>query len=339
MTPPKTKSEPVRIFLTGVTGFVGGAVLAALHETHPNIAITALVRKEADANTLQSAYPMLTPIIGDLTLLPLLTSCAAAADFVIHMSGDNMSAVCAMIDGLASSSSTSESPQPRLISVSGPRSLIDRSLPVTGVTKLDSHVWSDITDAAAILSLPKERMHAEADQAIVAHGIAMGVGTILVSPGQQWGRGKGLLKQESHAATYYAAVKKRGRAFVIGDGSIAWSWSSISDLSYAIVFLMEQALLSGKERSAQVGINNEGYYFVRTGDLSLIERATAVSQRLGLGEVESVPPEIAADIHQYGPLMWGCGARFRADRLQRLGWKPKEVDWRALMEEHGGERA
>jgi hypothetical protein len=37
--------------------------------------------------------------------------------------------------------------------------------------------------------------------------------------------------------------------------------------------------------------------------------------------------------------MWGCGARFRADRLTSLGWRPKEVDWRVLMEEEGGGRA
>jgi nucleoside-diphosphate-sugar epimerase len=327
-----------RIFLTGVTGFVGGSILSSLHKAHPDIHITALVRSEADAKALQAAYLNFTPIIGTLSLLPLLRSAAAASDFVIHMAGENIPAVCAMIDGLASSSTT-ELPLPRLISLSGPRSLIDRSLPITGIATTSSRIWSDIDDAQTILSLPKERMHAEADQAIIAHGIAKGVGTILISPGQLWGRGKGLLKQESHAASYFEAVKKRARAFVIGDGSISWSWCSIGDLSNAVVFLMEQALLSGDEKRRQVGVNEEGYYFVQTDDVSLMERATAVSKRLGLGEVESVSIEVAAEIHQYGPLMWGCGARFRADRLTSLGWRPKEVDWRVLMEEEGGGRA
>jgi nucleoside-diphosphate-sugar epimerase len=333
-----TTSTTPRVFLTGVTGFVGGSVLSSLYRAHPNIQITALVRKESDAEQLKSVYSGLNIIIGSLSSLSILTCNAAAVDFVIHMSGDNIPAVCAVIDGLASSSTTGK-PLPRLISISGSRSLIDRSLPVTGIASPSSHVWSDIADAHTILSLPKERMHAEADQEIIRYAIAKGVGAMLISPGQLWGRGKGLLKKESHAATYYAAVKKRGRAFVIGDGSAAWSWSSIGDLADAVVFLTEQAIMSRDERRGQIGVNEEGYYFVQSGDVSLIERAEAVNKRLGLGEVEVVSVEVAAKIHQYGPLMWGCGARFRADRLRKLGWRPNEVDWRVLMEEEGGERA
>jgi len=218
-----------------------------------------LIRKESDAEQLQSVYPNLLIIIGSLSSLSLLTSNAAAVDFVIHMSGDNIPAVCAMVDGLASSSTTGR-PLPQIISISGPRSLIDRSLPVTGIASPSSKVWSDVADAHTILSFPKERMHAETDQEIIRHSIAKGVGTMLLSPGQLWGRSRGLLKKESHAATYYAAVKRRGRAFVIGDGSVAWSWISIDDLGNAVVFLMEQALMSGDERRGQIGVNKEGYY-------------------------------------------------------------------------------
>ena len=334
---PPTTIHPT-IFFTGVTGFVGGSILSSLCKAHPDIHVKALIRKEVDAKELQTVYPNFTPIIGDLSSLSLLTSTTAAVDFVIHVSGDNIPAVCAMIDGLASSSTTGSS-LPRLISLSGTRSLIDRSLPATGIASPSSRPWSDVIDAHAILTLPKERMHAEADQAIIAYGSAKGVGTMLIAPGQLWGRGKGHLKKESHAATYYAVVKRRGRAFVIGDGSATWSWSSIGDLGDAVVFLMEQAIMSGDERRGQVGVNEEGYYFVQSGDVSLMERAQAVSARLGLSEVEIVPVEVAAEIHPFGPIMWGCGARFRADKLTALGWRPKEVDWRALMEEEGGERA
>lgn len=327
------------VFLTGVTGFVGGTILSSLYKTHPHVRVKALIHKEKDAKELQSVYPNLTPIIGTLSSLSLLTSTAAGVDFVIHVGGDNVPAVCAMIDGLASSFSTTGSPLPRLISLTGPRSLIDPSVPITGIARTSSRPWSDVTDAHAILTLSKERMHAGADQAIITHSAAKGVGTMLISPGQLWGRGKGHLKKESSAALYYATVKSRGRAFVIGDGSATWSWSSIGDLGAAVVFLMEQAIMSGKERSGEVGINEEGYYFVQSGDVSLMERAKAVSERLGLGEVESVPVEIAAEIHPFGPIMWGCGERTRADKLAELGWKPKEADWRILMEEEGGERA
>ncbi len=333
-----TSSKNPRVFVTGVTGFVGGSVLASLYKAHPDIHITALVRKESDAEQLQSVYSNLLIVIGSLSSLSILTSNAAAVDFVIHMGGDNVPAVCAMIDGLASSSTT-ERPLPQIISISGPRSLLDLSVPITGMESPNSKVWSDVADAHTLISFPKERMHAEANQEIIRHSIAKGVGTMLLSPGQLWGRSKGLLKKECHAATYYAVVKRRGRAFVIGDGSVAWSWISIDDLGDAVVFLLEQAVMSGDERRGQVGLNKEGYYFVQAGDVSLMERAEAVNKRLGFGEVERVSLEVAREIHPFGHIMWGCGARFRAHKLRELGWTPNEVDWRVLMEEEGGERA
>lgn len=133
-----TNSSTLRVFLTGVTGFVGGSVLASLYTAHPDIQITALVRKESDAEQLQSVYPNLLIVIGTLTSLSLLTSSAASADFVVHMAGDNLPAVCAMIDGLASSSTGRH--LPKIISISGPRSLIDRSLPVTGIASPSENI-------------------------------------------------------------------------------------------------------------------------------------------------------------------------------------------------------
>jgi nucleoside-diphosphate-sugar epimerase len=337
---PDPKTTPISrcVFLTGVTGFVGGTILSCLLKAHPSVRVKALIREERDAKELQSVYSNLTPIIGELSSLSLLISTAAEADFVIHAGGDNVPAVCAMIDGLASRTTTG-SPMPRLISLTGPRSLIDLSNPITGNLRASSRPWSDITDAHTILNVPNDRMHAGADQAIVAHSTAKGVGTMLISPGQLWGRGKGHLKKESNAAFYYATVKSRGRAFVIGEGTATWSWSSIGDLGDAVVFLIEQALKSGSERRGQVGVNRDGYYFVRTGDLSMMERAKAVSERLGLGEVESVSVDAARKIHPFGPIMWGCGERMRSDKLLELGWRPKETDWKALMEEGEGERA
>lgn len=178
-----------------------------------------------------------------------------------------------------------------------------------------------------------------ADQEIITHSISKGVGTILVSPAQLWGRGKGHLKKESNSGFYYAAVKRRGRAFVIGEGTATWSWISIGDLGSAVVFLMEQALMRGSKSREQLGVNKDGYYFVSAGDLSMIERAKAISERLGLGEVESVPIEVAKEIHPFGHIMWGCGERTRADKLAALGWVPRETDWMSLMKEEGGQRA
>jgi len=36
-SPPMTSSTTPRVFLTGVTGFVGGSVLSSLYKAHPDI--------------------------------------------------------------------------------------------------------------------------------------------------------------------------------------------------------------------------------------------------------------------------------------------------------------
>jgi hypothetical protein len=118
----------------------------------------------------------------------------------------------------------------------------------------------------------------------------------------------------------------------------------VRDLGDAVVFLTELAIGvgdSGTSKRKQIGVNSEGYYFVQTGDLSMMERAVTVSERLGFGErgVESISVEEAKKIHPFGHIMWGCGERTRGGKLAELGWEAKESDWKALMEEKGGERA
>lgn len=331
--PPQTN-----IVLVGATGFVGGTILSRLSHTHPHIHITCLIRREEAATVLTSRYTNVTPIVSQDLSLSFLTALASKADLIINASGDNVPEICALLDGLASHAAA-DPPRPRLISLTGPRSLIDLSQPITGTLNPGSRPWSDIDDAASILSMAADRIHAGADQAIIAHSISRGVGTVLVSPGQLFGQGEGLSKIESNSAAYYAAVQARGRSFVIGDGSATWSWTSIRDLGDAVVFLAGIALGLGGEGKRDIGINREGYYFVQTGDLSMMERALAVSERLGLGAVESISVEEAKKIHPFGHIMWGCGERTRGDKLAELGWKPKQTDWKALMEEKGGARA
>ena len=102
---------------------------------------------------------------------------------------------------------------------------------------------------------------------------------------------------------------------------------------------MEKAVSNGKDTQKLLGVNDRGYYFVQSDDIRMKDRAEGITKRLRLGEVESIPVEVAAGYHPFGPIMWGCGATFRPAKLKSLGWRPKEFDWRALMEDEGGERA
>ena len=66
---------------------------------------------------LQAVYPDHFVVTRSLSSVPLLTADAAAIDFVIHMSCDNLPTVCEIIHGLASFSTTRKT-LPRTIMIS-----------------------------------------------------------------------------------------------------------------------------------------------------------------------------------------------------------------------------
>lgn len=58
----------------------------------------------------------------------------------------------------------------------------------------------------------------------------------------------------------------------------------------------------------------------------MVERAKAVKERLGLGEVATLTINAASRIHSSGPIMWGQGENTRSSKLLELSWTPKDTD-------------
>ena len=90
----------MRIFLTGATGFIGGAVAAAL--TAAGHSVRGLVRDSAKAEIV-AGYGI-EPVIGSLDDAAVLQAEAGAADAVINAaSSDHRGAVEALIAALSGS--------------------------------------------------------------------------------------------------------------------------------------------------------------------------------------------------------------------------------------------
>ncbi len=70
----------MRIFLTGATGYIGGALAAALREAGHDV--TALVRPESDSKALR--HRGVAIVAGDLASLPTLTEPLAGHDVFVH---------------------------------------------------------------------------------------------------------------------------------------------------------------------------------------------------------------------------------------------------------------
>src|SRR3989338_10359686 len=86
------------IFLTGATGYIGGSVLTSLLQ-NKKYKVTALVRAQEKATLLQELG--VTPLVGSLDDLELITNASAQADVVINTADcDHLASAQAIVAGL-----------------------------------------------------------------------------------------------------------------------------------------------------------------------------------------------------------------------------------------------
>lgn len=78
---------PTKIFITGITGYIGGDTFYRLHENNPNsdFEFSALIRSNEKAQQVRAKYPHVRTVIGDLDDADKITKEAAWADVVIRM--------------------------------------------------------------------------------------------------------------------------------------------------------------------------------------------------------------------------------------------------------------
>lgn len=77
-------SASPRIFVTGVSGYLGGHVVAKLVQRHPEWHVVALVRTEEQKKIVLARWPQLEAVVGDLDDSAVLTKEASRADVVLR---------------------------------------------------------------------------------------------------------------------------------------------------------------------------------------------------------------------------------------------------------------
>lgn len=74
----------VKVFLTGVTGYIGGDAFHHVQHNHPDFEFALLVRSEEKANAVLAKYPNVRIVIGGLDDAATLEREASWADIVIR---------------------------------------------------------------------------------------------------------------------------------------------------------------------------------------------------------------------------------------------------------------
>jgi nucleoside-diphosphate-sugar epimerase len=290
------------IFLTGVSGYIGGAVASRLMQDEHRI--RGLVRSPEKAARLQALG--IEPVLGDLSDTALLAREAMAADAVINAaSADDRAAVEAMLDALAGSGKP-------FLHTSGTSVVADDA---RGDWASD-RIYDEDTP---IEPVPGKAARVAIDRLIV-EAAGRGVRSVVLCNSLIYGTGPGLNADSVQIPALVAEARKTGVVRHIGRGLNIWSNVHVDEMADLYALALDQAPAGA-------------FYYVENGEASFGEAAAAIARRLGIGTPQPWPVDDAIGVLGFGHAVYSLGSnsRVRGKRARaELGWAPKHgslIEW------------
>ena len=292
----------MKIFITGASGYIGGALAAAL--VAAGHAVSGLARAKESGEAL--AARGITPVAGTLDDREALAAAARAADVTVNAANaGHRGAAEAMVAALAGSGKT-------FIHTSGSS--------IVGTRARGELVEAVFDEDTPFTPTPQRAARVEIDIMVRA---AKGMRAVVIAPSLIYGRGRGLNPHSIQVPWLIALAKKHGVARHIGSGENRWSNVHIDDVV---------ALYLAAIAKAPAG----AFYFAENGENSMREACAAVSRMLGFGgRTQPMTVEEAAAEWGEGPAndTMGCNSRVRAKRARaELGWAPASAPLIAEIE-------
>lgn len=312
------------IFITGVTGYIGGSILQRLldHPKSDTFQITALVRNEEKAKKLHSIG--VKAVVASLDDSDKLRELASAANVVIHTadSADHLPAAKAILSGIKQRhDSTSE--VPIYIHTSGTGVLTDTA---AGEKTTDT-IYHD-SRPEEIESLPDTAFHRNVDLELVKADKEGYVRTFIVVPSTIYGIAQGPLVdlgiQNPYSIQVPALIRAsldRGQAGMVGQGKNLWPNVEIGEMADLFIVIFNATLTDPKTAHGR-----EGFYFGENGEHVLADISKAIGQAMvRLGKAKTAEPTTFTEeevVKYFGNAYLGTNSRARAEQGRALGWKP-----------------
>ena len=282
----------MRIFITGASGYIGGAVAAAL--ARAGHSVTGLVRSEARAH--EAARNEVRAVIGSLEEPRGWLEMARESEVLIHCAAEFSPRMQELdgraIDGLIEAAKSAR--RPRLIVYTSGCWLYGN----TGGTAVD--------EAAALTPFPVVTWRVAHEEKILAADSGP-VRVIVFRPGCVYGGRGGL------TATWFESATKEGAARLVGDGRSRWTMVHVEDLAQAYLRAVESPW-----RREVFNVSDRSRF--TTG-----ECAEAASRAAGAdGKVLRIPLDEAAK--QMGGFAEALAADQHIDAskaVRLLGWQPR----------------
>jgi nucleoside-diphosphate-sugar epimerase len=291
----------VRVFMTGVSGYIGGSIAAALVKA--GHFVVGLVRQEDKASQL--AVHGIQPLLGTLADLAKITEAARAADAVINAANaDDYLVADTLLNAVAETGKV-------LIHTSGTSVVSDRAA--------GEYSAAIFNEDSPFDPLPERLLRVAIDRAVLM-GAQQKIRSVVIRPSLVYGRGHGLNPHSIQLPRLIELARKYKVARHVGRGLNVWSHVHIDDL-------VELYLLALGEAPAG------SLFYAENGEASWQAMASAVGRLLGFGaQTRDWPIEEA--IREWGPsaiTSYGSNSRVSALKARKmLGWAPKG---RALLDD------
>lgn len=285
----------MNVFVTGATGYIGGAVAAAFRRAGHRV--FGLVRSSEKARSLAQAE--IVPVLGDLAAPESFLAVARGCDLFVHCASENSSATVvrdrAAIDTFLAASRDANAPRAFLYT--------------SGVWVYGDTGGRTVDETSPLAPLDLARWRVEHEQLVLA-AASRELRTLVLRPGCVYGGSGGL------TVPWFASAVA-GEVEMVGDGTNCWSTVHVDDVAEAYVLAAERAP-AGEALNISDGSNP------RVGEM-----VAAVAAAAGIpGRIAQLEPEDA--VERFGPLAEGLGAHQKVANARAkaaLGWHPRHASF------------
>ncbi|KAJ7637693.1 hypothetical protein DFH06DRAFT_649933 [Mycena polygramma] len=320
----------MQIFLTGVTGYIGGAVLTRLleHPHHHTFEITVLVRSAEKASIFNRTFGEthnLTAVVGSNSDLKLLRKLSADSDVVLACAdADDLAAAKAILSGTRDRHSNSGI-APTLIHTSGTGVLSDDA---DGMFSSPT-IYSDM-NIDQLETLSPDQPHRNVDLTLVEADSQGYVKTHIILPPTIYGFASGplvkagLQNPRSQQIPRLVDVSlKRGQGGMVGKGKNWWGNVHIDDVADLYIHIFN--LSTEPSPPVDFAHGRAGFYFAENGEHTLYQVGEQIAKVLSdMGRGGPSPTTFTEqEVRRYFPngTSLGSNSRCRAQRAQRIGWR------------------
>jgi nucleoside-diphosphate-sugar epimerase len=284
----------LNVFMTGASGYIGGAVADAL--LRAGHAVRGLARSEEAAGKLRAHG--IEPVRGELSSHGVVRNAARSADAVINCANaDDPFVVAAIVEGLAGSGKA-------FLHTSGTSVVGDKA-----AGAFSPRIYHEDTPFEPL----PEKIQRHAVQRAVLAASAQDIRSVVLCPCLIYGQGRGANPDSIQVPTLIRQAVRSGVPRYIGAGENVWSTVHIEDVVSVFLLALE-------------GARAGSFFYVENGEASLKSIVESVGRLLGSRHPPagwSIDEAVAAWGPQAAWFSLGGNSRVSADKARKLlGWKP-----------------